>query len=304
MYETHFGLKELPFTITPDTSFFFSRSSHQDALNTLLVAARSGEGFIKVIGEVGTGKTLLCRKFLAALDAREFLTAYIPNPYLDPMGLLLAIADELRIRYPQYVSQHQLLKLINRFLIEAYAQKKRVVVCLDESQAMPLDTLESLRLLSNLETERRKLMQVVLFGQPELNLRLAQPSIRQLTQRIAFSCELLPLTAAETEYYLAYRLQVAGCRQPRLFSHDAARRLFKASRGVPRLVNILAHKSLLAAFGAGVHKVDEKHVRLAVADTESIRVPAGLKDRAVNYLTALLIALLIVAGVLVWGGWL
>lgn len=304
MYEAYFGLKELPFTITPDTSFFFSRSSHQDALNTLLVAARSGEGFIKVVGEVGTGKTLLCRKFLAALDPKEFLTAYIPNPYLDPMGLLLAVADEFRIRYPRYVSQHQLLKLLNRFLLEAYAQRKRVVVCLDESQAMPLDTLESLRLLSNLETERRKLMQVVLFGQPELNPRLAQPAIRQLTQRIAFSCELLPLTPDETEYYIAYRLQVAGGRHPRVFAHDAARRLFKASRGVPRLVNILAHKSLLAAFGEGAHKVTEKHVRLAVADTESIRVTPAFKDRLVNYLTALLIALLIAAGAFVWGGWL
>lgn len=304
MYEEHFGLKELPFTITPDTSFFFSRSSHQDALNTLLIAARSGEGFIKVVGEVGTGKTLLCRKFLAALDHKEFLTAYIPNPYLDPMGLLLAIADEFRIRYPQYVSQHQLLKLINRFLLEAYAQKKRVIVCLDESQAMPLDTLESLRLLSNLETERRKLMQVVLFGQPELDVRLAQPSIRQLKQRIAFTCELLPLTLDETEYYIAYRLQVAGCRQPRLFSLESVRRLFKASRGIPRLVNILTHKSLLAAFGEGAHKVSEKHVRLAIADTESIRSPSPLKDRALNYLAAILIALLITVGALVWGGWL
>jgi MSHA biogenesis protein MshM len=304
MYEAHFGLKELPFTITPDTSFFFSRSSHQDALNTLLVAARSGEGFTKVVGEVGTGKTLLCRKFLAALDHKEFLTAYIPNPYLDPMGLLLAIADDFRIRYPQYVSQHQLLKLLNRFLLEAYAQKKRVVVCLDESQAMPLDTLESLRLLSNLETERRKLLQVVLFGQPELDVRLAQPSIRQLKQRIAFSCALLPLTLDETEYYIAYRLQVAGTRHPRLFSRESVRRLFKASRGIPRLVNVLAHKSLLAAFGEGTHKVTEKHVRLAVADTESIQAASPLKERLLGYLTALLIGLLILAGALVWGGWL
>ena len=304
MYEAHFGLKELPFTITPDTSFFFSRSSHQDALNTLLIAARSGEGFTKVVGEVGTGKTLLCRKFLSALDHKEFLTAYLPNPYLDPMGLLLAIADDFRIRYPQYVSQHQLLKLLNRFLLEAYAQKKRVLVCLDESQAMPLDTLESLRLLSNLETERRKLLQVVLFGQPELDVRLAQPSIRQLKQRIAFSCELLPLTLGETEYYIAYRLQVARCTHPRLFSHEAGRRLFKASRGIPRLVNILAHKSLLAAFGEGARKVTEKHVRLAVADTESIRMASPLKERILGYLTALLIGFLIVAGTLVWGGWL
>ena len=259
---------------------------------------------MKVMGEVGTGKTLLCRKFLGALDHHEFVTAYIPNPYLDPMGLLLAIADEFRIRYPQYVNQHQLLKLLNRFLLEAYAQKKRVVVCLDESQAMPLDTLESLRLLSNLETERRKLLQVVLFGQPELDVRLAQPSIRQLKQRIAFSCALLALTLDETEYYVAYRLQVAGTRHPRLFSHESVRRLFKASRGIPRLVNVLAHKSLLAAFGEGTHKVTEKHVRLAVADTESIHVTSQLKERLLGYLTALLIGLLILAGALVWGGWL
>lgn len=305
MYETHFGLRELPFTVTPDTSFFFPRSSHQDALNTLLVAARSGEGFIKVIGEVGTGKTLLCRKFLGSLEHKDFITAYIPNPYLEPLGLLIAIADEFRIRYPQHVDLHQLLKLLNRYLLEAYSHGKRVVVCLDEAQAMPLETLESLRLLSNLETERRKLLQVVLFGQSELDTRLTQPSIRQLRQRIAFSCELQPLTQEETEYYLSFRLSVAGYRFPRLFSPPAVRLLYKGSRGIPRLINILAHKAMLAAFGEGTRGVEEKHLRLAIADTESTRrLRRPLKDRIMNYLTALLIALLISAGALVWGGWL
>lgn len=287
MYGTHFGLQELPFTITPDTSFFFAHASHQEALNTLLVAVRSGEGFMKVIGEVGTGKTLLCRKFLGALDYREFVTAYIPNPYLQPMTLLLACADELGIKYPQHINQHQLLKLINRYLIDTYAEGKRVLLCLDEAQAIPLETLESLRLLSNLETERRKLLQVVLFGQPELDIRLNNPSIRQLKQRVSFSCQLSPLSLSEVEFYISHRLTVAGYRGPRLFPHKVVKRIYRASNGIPRLVNILAHKSLMAAFGEGARVVGERHVRMAVADTESTYGLLTVKAKILRYLTAL-----------------
>jgi MSHA biogenesis protein MshM len=291
MYGTHFGLQELPFTITPDTSFFFAHSSHQEALNTLLVAARSGEGFMKVIGEVGTGKTLLCRKFLGALDHREFVTAYIPNPYLQPMTLLLAVADELDIKYPQHINQHQLLKLLTRYLIDSYAEGKRVLLCLDESQAIPIETLESLRLLSNLETERRKLLQVVLFGQPELNARLDNPSIRQLKQRISFACQLSPLSLSEVEFYISHRLAVAGYRGPRLFPHKVVKRIYRISNGIPRLVNIIAHKSLMAAFGEGAYTVSERHVRLAVADTESTQGALTVKARIKRYLTALVSSL-------------
>ena len=290
MYGSHFGLKELPFTITPDTSFFFAHSSHQVALNTLLVAARSGEGFMKVIGEVGIGKTLLCRKFLGALNHREFVTAYIPNPYLQPMTLLLACADELGIKYPQYINQHQLLRLLNRYLIDSYAKGKRVLLCLDEAQAIPIETLESLRLLSNLETERRKLMQVVLFGQPELNARLDNPSIRQLKQRICFACQLSPLNMSEVEFYISHRLAVAGYRGPRLFPHRAVKAIYRVSNGVPRLVNILAHKALMAAFGEGARVVADRHVRMAVADTESTQGALTVKARIKKYLTALVSA--------------
>ncbi len=272
MYTTHFGLRELPFTITPDTSFYFAYASHQEALNTLLLAARSGEGFMKVMGEVGTGKTLLCRKFLSALDQDKFLTAYIPNPYVGPMTLLLAVADELGIEYPERLNQHDLLKLLTRFLVDAHAEGRRVLLCLDEAQAMPIETLEALRLLTNLETERRKLMQVVLFGQPELNIKLDNPSIRQLKQRISFSCWLSPLSLADVEYYIAHRLSIAGYSGPRMFSDDAVRRLYKASKGVPRLVNILSHKALIVAFGEGARDVDARHVRLAVRDTESVNM--------------------------------
>src|SRR4030067_365832 len=180
MYDAYFGLSAPPFSITPDTSFFFGHASCQEALNTLLIAVRSGEGFIKVVGEVGTGKTLLCRKFLGALESENFVTAYIPNPDLEPMALLLAVADEFGVKYEANINQHQLLKLLTQFLIDTHAQGKRAVLCLDEAQAMPIETLEALRLLSNLETETSKLLQVVLFGQPELDVKLADPSIRQL----------------------------------------------------------------------------------------------------------------------------
>lgn len=273
MYTAHFGLRELPFTITPDTSFYFAYGSHQQALNTLLLAARTGEGFMKVIGEVGTGKTLLCRKFLGALEQSDFLTAYIPNPYVGPMTLLLAVADELDVERPERLNQHDLLKLMTRFLLDAYERGQRVLLCLDEAQAMPIETLEALRLLTNLETERRKLLQVVLFGQPELNVRLANPSIRQLQQRIGFSCSLLPLSLSDVEYYIAHRLSIAGYRGSRLFSASAVKRLYKASRGIPRLVNILSHKAMMAAFGEGAHCLEARHVRLAVRDTESVQIP-------------------------------
>ena len=293
MYGTHFGLQELPFTITPDTSFFFAHSSHQDALNTLLVAARSGEGFMKVIGEVGTGKTLLCRKFMGTLEHHEFVTAYIPNPYLQPMTLLFACADELGIKYPQHINQHQLLKLLNRYLIDTYAEGKRVLLCLDEAQAIPLETLESLRLLSNLETERRKLLQVVLFGQPELNARLDNPSIRQLKQRVSFSCQLSPLSLSEVEFYISHRLAVAGYRGPRLFPHKVVKQIYRASKGIPRLVNILSHKSLMAAFGEGARVLAERHVRMAVTDTESTQGVRTVKAKILKYLTALVPAAVI-----------
>ena len=295
MYKTHFGLQELPFTITPDTSFFFAHSSHQEALNTLLVAVRSGEGFMKVVGEVGTGKTLLCRKFMSALDHREFVTAFIPNPYLQPMTLLFACADELGIKYQQHINQHQLLKLINRYLIDTYGEGKRVVVCLDEAQAIPIETLESLRLLSNLETERRKLIQVVLFGQPELNVRLDNPSIRQLKQRVSFACQLSPLSMSEVEFYISHRLAVAGYRGPRLFPHKAVKRIYRASQGIPRLVNILAHKSLMAAFGEGAHVATERHVRMAVVDTESTQGASTVKATILKYLTTLVSAVAVVS---------
>jgi MSHA biogenesis protein MshM len=266
MYTAHFGLSEAPFGITPDTSFFFNSPHSQEALNTLLVAARNGEGFIKITGEVGTGKTLLCRKFMAMLGA-DFVTAYIPNPYLEPRTLMLALADELEIAFEKDVDQHQLLKAITLRLLELSSGGKRVLLCLDEAQAIPIESLEALRLLTNLETEKRKLLQIVLFGQPELNRNLELDSIRQLAQRITFHYHLGPLTRDDIEYYLAHRLRIAGYSGARMFERAAIARLYRASGGIPRLVNILAHKALMVSYGQGKQQVSARHVAEAAKDT-------------------------------------
>lgn len=291
MYLEHFGLREWPFSLTPDTSFFFACSNYQEALNTLLVAARNGEGFIKITGEVGNGKTLLCRKFLSTLNAdrsnttaigtqdldrsgrfpAKFVTAYIPNPYLDPIALLHALAAEFRIELPDTADQHQLLKALTAALLNFAREGKRVLVCLDEAQAMPLETIEVLRLLTNLETEKRKLMQVVLFGQPELDEHLKQNSVRQLRQRISFQFDLQGLRRDETERYLRHRLAVAGYQGETLFRSTAVGLMHRVTGGTPRLVNIIAHKALLLAYGEGRQQVADRHVRRAAADTPEAR---------------------------------
>jgi len=264
-YLKHFGLRELPFGITPDTSYFFACRSVREALNTLLIAVSNGEGFIKITGEVGTGKTLLCRKFLSTLGP-SWVSAYIPNPNLEPRGLLFALADELGVG-GERIEPHRLEKDLMQRLLDVARQGKRVVLCMDETQAMPLATLETVRLLTNLETEKRKLMQVVLFGQPELDRKLASDSVRQLRQRITFQYTLKALTRNEVADYVAHRVTIAGYSGSALFMNGALRAIHLASRGVPRLVNILAHKALLVVYGEGGRQVERSHVRCAVEDT-------------------------------------
>lgn len=270
MYKEHFGLREIPFSITPDTSYFFSFPSYQAALNTLLVAANSGEGFIKITGEVGTGKTMLCRKFMAILS-NDFTTAYIPNPALEPRTLMLALADELDCGQDRKADQHQLIKTINHRLLTLAREGKRVVLCIDEAQALPLETLEALRLLSNLETEKRKLLQIVLFGQPELDRKLAKSEIRQLTQRISFHYQLQPLSAREIDTYIAHRLNVAGYNGMPIFQPSALFVMRLTSGGIPRLLNVLAHKALMLGFGQGKKTLTGRHVLAAARDTLAVR---------------------------------
>jgi MSHA biogenesis protein MshM len=267
MYQDHFGLQELPFSLTPDTSYFFSYGHFADALNTLLVALRAGEGFIKVTGEVGTGKTLICRKLLNTLDD-VFVSAYIPNPMLTPYGLQAAIAEELGIPITQNFGHHHLQKMIAERIVELNHHGKKVVLCLDEAQALPLETLETLRLLTNLETEKHKLLQVVLFGQPELDTRLNDTRVRQLKQRITFSFNLLPIDHNGVQAYVNHRLVIAGYQGGSLFNRQSLNYLYKSSRGIPRLINILSHKAMMVAYGRGDHGIEKLHVTSAIKDTE------------------------------------
>ncbi len=273
LYLQYFGLREAPFGITPDTSFFYAGRSTQEALNTILVALNNGEGFIKVTGEVGTGKTLLCRKLMATLGP-AWTTAYIPNPSFEPRTLVLALAEELSAPVDPGADQHHLLRAISRALLEQARQRRRVVLVMDESQAMPLETMETLRLLTNLETEKRKLLQVVLFGQPELDRKLASEAIRQLRQRIVFQHALKGLAKDEVLAYVAHRLAVAGYSGPPLVSVGATRALHRASRGLPRLINILSHKALLLVYGEGSRIMKRRHVIAAAEDTPDASAPS------------------------------
>jgi MSHA biogenesis protein MshM len=270
MYQAYFGLRERPFGITPDTEFLCATRSHQAALNTLLIALAGGEGFVKITGEVGTGKTVLCRHLLHTLREKA-ITAYLPSPNLEPHTLLLAILQELSIQAESKAEEFILLRQLNTALLNHARENKQVIICIDEAQAMPIETLESLRLLSNLETEKRKLLQVVLFGQPELNEKLSAPNIRQLRQRIAFSETLEGLELNELGPYLHHRLHIAGYEGPPLFSEPVIiKSLYQASRGIPRLVNILAHKSLMVCFGRGGRMIELSDIDRAVQDTDGL----------------------------------
>ena len=282
MYLRHFGLREAPFSITPDSSFFYPHDGALAALNTLLVALRSGEGFLKIVGEVGCGKTVLCRQLLKTLQD-DCVTAYIPNPDMGPDDLLQALLDELGVDVVSsslpYAggqvrqSRRVLLKLLEKSLFDHAKAGRRVVVCIDEAQAIPLASIESLRLLSNLETEKQKLLQLVLLGQPELDTKLAAPEIRQLLQRITFSEYLGPMGAVQVPHYLVHRLATAAlddATDVHVFEAEAARCLARLSGGVPRLINVLAHKCLMLAYGENTHRVTPVHVRLAGFDTPGV----------------------------------
>lgn len=263
----HFGLRESPFALTPDTSFFFPAQPHQDAYETLFYALTAGEGFLVVEGEVGTGKTLLLRRLLNTLPAR-WQVAFVPNPALDPRGLYAAIAIEFGLS-TDGASDDLLHRLERHFIALAQAERQPVVL-IDEAQALPAETLEAIRLLTNLETEKRKLLQVVLFGQAELMDRLRQKATRQILTRISFHAVLRPLTRGEVAAYVHHRLNVAG-GAPTLFTRWAEHRLWRVSRGLPRLVNIIAAKALMVAYGRGVARVTRRHVSVAARDTLAVR---------------------------------
>lgn len=285
-YLAHFGLAEAPFGLTPDTDFFHASAPHQEALNTLLYALRNGEGFIRITGAVGTGKTLLCRMLLAALPA-DCQGLYLPNPAIEPAGILFAVAEELGLEPAPTDDLYRLHKALHARLIELARCGIRAVLLIDEAQAMSRPCLEAVRLLSNLETEKRKLLSIVLFGQPELDALI--DSIPQFKTRISFHDSLRPLTRAELDAYLAHRLARAGRVDPGrpLFAPAAVALLHRASGGVPRIINIVAHKALMLAWGRGLPQAGRREVREAADDTLAARAPRRSR-RALGFAAVML----------------
>jgi len=268
MYLEHFGLREAPFRITPHTEFFFSGANRGATLEALLYAITAGEGMVKVTGEVGSGKTMLCRVLMERLP-ETVETIYLAVPSLSRDEMLAAIANDLGIDTTG-ANTTRLIRSLQDKLIDVHSAGRQVVALIDEAHAMPLATLEEIRLLSNLETGTEKLLQIVLFGQPELDAHLALDHMRQLKERITHSFTLAPLPPREVKDYLNFRLRAAGYHGPDLFGPEVLRIINEASEGLTRRINIYADKTLLAAFAAGTHSVTADHARAAVTDTQIV----------------------------------
>ncbi|EKO3423215.1 AAA family ATPase [Vibrio fluvialis] len=262
MYLAHFGLVQMPFHLTPDTRFFLGLAPHFEAIQTVGAALEMGEGVIKITGEVGTGKTMVCRMLLTHL-AQDIVLLYLPNPALNGSELRRAVATELKLNVPD---DHDLVERIQTELMALHFAGKRVIAMVDEAQALSDDALETLRLFGNLETENAKLLQIVLIGQPELDSRLAQHHLRQFRQRITFSAQLRPLTLEETVAYIDNRLHKSGS-SGELFTLNQKRALWRACRGIPRLINQVCHKALLLTYFAQQPKVSNQQLYSAVHDT-------------------------------------
>ena len=267
MYYAHFGLKEPPFKITPNTEVFYTGGNRGAVLDALIYAINSGEGIVKVVGEVGSGKTMLCR-MLQAMLPDKIESVYLANPSVAPQDVLHAIAFELQLKLPKNADRLKVMQVLQTHLLARHAAGKQVVIFVEEAQGMPLATLEEIRLLSNLETKHDKLLQIVLFGQPELDENLNQTNIRQLRERITHSFNLAPLQTKEIGEYLIFRLRAAGYFGPHLFSNAAISKIATSALGLVRRVNILADKSLLAAFADNEYQVTPKHVQAAIGDSE------------------------------------
>ncbi len=278
MYYTFFGLKQPPFKITPDTDFFFEGGNRGAVLEALTYAITHGEGIIKVTGEVGSGKTMLCRVLQARLP-KSVETVYLANPSVSPEEIMHAIAFELQLPIARDAGRLVVMHALNEYLVARHAEGRQVVIFVEESQSMALATLEEMRLLSNLETKQYKLLQIVLFGQPELDENLSKPQIRQLRERITHSFSLGPLKPEEVRAYIAFRLRAAGYHGPDLFPPAVIRYITQATAGLTRRINIVADKALLAAFADNTHNVTAKHVRAAVHDSEFSGKVAGRAKR-------------------------
>ncbi|MGR5236199.1 ExeA family protein [Vibrio alfacsensis] len=268
MYLSHFGFQIQPFSLTPNTDMFLGLEPHYETIQTILAAVKMGEGVIKVTGEVGTGKTMACRKLIELIESRVELV-YLPNPVLSGEQLQFAVARELGIEESDPL---RIVTLIQEHLIHVHSTGKRVVLIVDEAQVLSAEALETLRLFGNLETKQHKLIQLILFGQPELDERLGSYELRQFRQRITFSCQLRPLSMDEGVAYINNRLNRAG-NGANIFSIEQKKAIWRSAMGIPRLINQISHKALLSAFNDRSTLVKNHHVYVAMHDTYDARKP-------------------------------
>jgi general secretion pathway protein A len=267
VYYDFYGFQEPPFIITPDPRFLFFSQKHREAFNHLLFGLRERKGFIQITGEIGAGKTTICRALLKQLDGQEYRTALVLNPRMDNTQLLRTILREFHLDADSDGGDRvRLLERLNNFLLHEFQAGRDVVLIVDDAQALTLDALEQIRLLSNLETDERKLLQIILIGQPELRATLAR--LEQLRQRITVRYHLRPLKLDETAYYIQHRLNVAGASAPPLFTRWAVRMVQNYSRGVPRLINAVCDKVLLCGYVLQTHNLRARHVRRAIRELE------------------------------------
>ena len=280
MYLEHYGLTEAPFRITPDPNFFFTGAKRGATLDALLYSVTHDEGIVKVSGEVGCGKTMVCRMLIERLPA-HVLAIYLANPAASREDILHSIADELQVSAAN-LRPSAIMRSLQERLIRLRSEGRQVVLLIDEAHALSVETLEEIRLLSNLESEHHNLLQLVLFGQPELNRILARSDMRQLKERITHHFALESLGLADVAVYLNFRMRAAGYRGPGIFNPSAVKLIAKVSQGLTRRINVLADKSLIAAFGENTHQVARRHVRSAIRDSEfgpRRHAPAWLDNR-------------------------
>ena len=264
MYNAYFGFREKPFKLVPNPEYLFLSKSHEEALAHLNYAISQGDGFVEITGEVGTGKTTLCRAFLESLDDQT-VAAYIFNPKLGPKQLIRSINDEFGLQYNADDTK-DLIDKLNRFLIQKKSERKKVLILIDEAQNLTKTVLEQLRLLSNLETSKEKLLQIILVGQPELAAMLDSHDLRQIGQRISLHYQIMPLNLKETQEYIQYRLNIASQKRSPLFDPASVRKIYAYSRGIPRLINIACDRALLAAFSMNQHKVTGRIAQAALSE--------------------------------------
>lgn len=271
MYLQHFGLAQYPFSLTPNTRYFLKLPSHQHAFDSLIAALDEDGCFSKVIGEVGTGKTMLCRKVLNALEPYQdkYLTAYIPHPILTEEATMHSFAEELGLELDEGARYGEMLKQITSAILENAKDNKQVVLFIDEAQAMPEESLKAVHLLTQALPSDKHPLQVVLFGQPELDEILDGPMLKQLQRSVSFSYTLPSLDLDGVAAYVQHRLSKAGYSGDHMFTPQALTKLYESSGGVPRLINILCHKALMVAFGKGERMVDDGHMQAAIDDTET-----------------------------------